>query len=84
MSENAKKIMLVCVIALALVIAGLSAKKAFSGDEIIWHGSREVPPGTKSMKELEMEKQNADLTRKGVGTAPTSSPEKDLAGPISP
>jgi len=80
MNENAKKVLLVCVILVALVAAGLGAKKAIGGDEIIWHGSREVPPGAKSMKEIEMEKQNADPSRAGNAAG---GKEVDLAGPTS-
>jgi hypothetical protein len=75
MNENAKKIGLVVVIVIAIVAAGFGAKRLFTGDQPQFTGSTVVPPGARSMKDIEMEAQN-----KGKTGQPAEDKSLNLAG----
>ncbi len=57
MSETAKKAVLIVVIVLALGFAVYSGSRLIGGEKMQVAVKRDLPPGTKSAKQLEMEAQ---------------------------
>ncbi len=74
MSENAKKAILIVVAVVAIVLAGFGAKSFIMGDQRQDLKPIILPPGTKPMKQQEMEAQKR-------GQAIDSAAQ--LAGPSS-
>ena len=78
MNETTKKIAIIAVIVVALIAAGFGAKKVVAGDQPQFQGSTVVKPGTRSMKDIEMEQQNKD--RSGANNQGAHDKSLDLGG----
>lgn len=74
MSETAKKALLVVLTLVALAVAGFGAKKLFSEEQGVTTQRITLPPGTKSMKQMEKEAQ--------AQGAPPKDSARDLSGDL--